>query len=320
MRQPTGAQTVRRQQDEGPITIEQAGLNLAKSIVASPKFKVSFVLWAIGMFLCAFAAPPFQLTEEASARYEGLMDQAYSFEGYAELEEKLGAARLNEVHVFFWRMRGEPYTTLVPQRRAAVDQIKDQIRALDKERDLLVKEAKATVGVWSQAAMDEARGSFWSAFEQGKLFAQRRAFWNTLFMLMQRREGGALSFVIEWVLTAVANFTLGLLGSLFYFSVAVLGLAWSYSPNMLSFLAFVGLALLAAGSMVATYLLAVAGGLYGLGKVAQAAERQRLEQAHAERAGYAANKKAPALAGGATTTTTWNEGRLAPARGGGWRL
>jgi len=63
MRQPTGAQTVRRQQDEGPITIEQAGLNLAKSIVASPKFKVSFVLWAIGMFLCAFAAPPFQLTE-----------------------------------------------------------------------------------------------------------------------------------------------------------------------------------------------------------------------------------------------------------------
>jgi len=304
MRQPTGAQTVRRQQDEGPITIEQAGLNLAKSIVASPKFKVSFVLWAIGMFLCAFAAPPFQLTEEASARYEGLMDQAYSFEGYAELEEKLGAAQrhLNEVHVFFWRMRGEPYTTLVPQRRAAVDQIKDQIRALDKERDLLVKEAKATVGVWSQAAMDEARGSFWSAFEQGKLFAQRRAFWNTLFMLMQRREGGALSFVIEWVLTAVANFTLGLLGSLFYFSVAVLGLAWSYSPNMLSFLAFVGLALLAAGSMVATYLLAtygaVAGGLYGLGKVAQAAERQRLEQAHAERARIRRQQEGAGAGGG----------------------
>mmetsp|Transcript_13739 Transcript_13739/g.17902 ORF Transcript_13739/g.17902 Transcript_13739/m.17902 type:complete len:311 (-) Transcript_13739:45-977(-) len=268
------------------VSIEQAAFSTVKSLLANPKFRTAVAFWALGLFLCLFAQAPFTVSEEKQQIYEGLLDRAHSFEGYAPLEEELYEAqtRLDEVHVWFWRFR-EPYSRLVPERKQDVAEVMSRIKVLDVERDKMIVEAKSTVGIWSQYSIDEARSKFWNAFEKGKVFAKRRSFWDTLFMVMSRKDENVISFVLSWVFQVIINFTFGLIGSLFYFTFAVISLVYSYSPGILSGLLFVGLALLAAASMVLTYLLGIygcaAGGLYMTGKIAQhAANQQRLEQEH----------------------------------------
>lgn len=124
------------------------------------------------------------------------------------------------------------------------------------------------------------RKSFWDSWESGKDFAKRCTMYDALFMAFSSRDDGAAAFLLRLVFQFVANLTLGLIGGFIYFIFAVIGIIQSYGPDMVSGLVFFALVVVAATSMLATYLVGVYGTLGGAiyygGK--KMVEQARLEQ------------------------------------------
>ena len=52
--------------------------------------------------------------------------------------------------------------------------------ALDKEAAAKYSDAKAELGLWSTAGVQESRRLFWRSFESGKVFGRRQTFWDAL--------------------------------------------------------------------------------------------------------------------------------------------
>ena len=63
----------------------------------------------------------------------------------------------------------------------------EKAKALRKDFDVYNKvsqkkysDAKAQLGVWSEAGVAEGRKLFWDSFETGKVFGRRQTFWDGL--------------------------------------------------------------------------------------------------------------------------------------------
>ena len=89
--------------------------------------------------------------------------------------------------VWFWRFRSDA--------RQKVYKKMEKAKALRKDFDVYNKvsqkkysDAKAQLGVWSEAGVAEGRKLFWDSFETGKVFGRRQTFWDGLvrFGLRQR--------------------------------------------------------------------------------------------------------------------------------------
>ena len=85
--------------------------------------------------------------------------------------------------VWFWRFKSDA--------RQKVYKKMDKAKAKRKEFDVYDKEsakkfsdAKAELGVWSEAGVAEGRQLFWNSFERGKLFGRRQTFWDGLVSLL----------------------------------------------------------------------------------------------------------------------------------------
>ena len=225
------------------------------------------------------------MTPELQQEYEAMVVDAVDIPEYASTQAAYREAQAyaDDAKVWFWRLR-EPYKHVVPKRQQAADLLHREIAKMDALREQKMKAAKHHVGLWSEMGMAEVRSRFWSAFDDGKVFAKQQTFYHMLMDVFSSREEEVLSTVLNWVLVAVVNFTTGLIGSLFFFAFSAISMVWSYQPDPLSATAFVVLALLGAGSVVAGYLLAIYGvvgsGIYVVGK---AAARNAIEQERRER-------------------------------------
>mmetsp|Transcript_38106 Transcript_38106/g.82847 ORF Transcript_38106/g.82847 Transcript_38106/m.82847 type:complete len:314 (-) Transcript_38106:169-1110(-) len=257
---------------------------IAKKVFTPTPKKVAFSsFYLLGIFLCCFFVPP-EVPPEKLEVYTELMSKADSVPGFREAEEALFEARyaLEDVEVWFWKWRGEPYTTLVPERRMAVQEAEAHVAHLERKRHDLVVKAKKTVGLFSSFAVGEVKQLFWGYVEKGKIFAKRQTFWNGLFMVLESREGNLFSFLLEWALALLVNFTLGLVGALVAFVLFVYSIITSYQPDSFSGMLFFLGAVLAGASMVLTYLVGIygvtGGAIYVAASAASSAARARLEQ------------------------------------------
>lgn len=178
--------------------------------------------------------------------------------------------KLYKSQVWFWRWSSEEVRSAVFANQAVVIDKQKIVDELQNQRTERLRKANGYVGIWSKYGMQDVRERFWSAFESGKVFAQRQTFWQMFMSLLSSREEHLLSVALQWVFTALINFTLGLLGALFYFVFSLASMVWSYEAGPLSGAAFYVLALLGGTSMVATYLMGLygmaAGGVYVVGK------------------------------------------------------
>mmetsp|Transcript_31859 Transcript_31859/g.44159 ORF Transcript_31859/g.44159 Transcript_31859/m.44159 type:complete len:308 (-) Transcript_31859:4-927(-) len=233
---------------------------LAKKLLApTPKKVAGLSAYILGIFLCCFFVPP-TVPPEKLAEYSSLMKEANSVPGYSDAEIEVQHARyaLQDVEVFFWRWR-EPYKWLVPQRRADLHAAQKSLSHLQNERKHLVVKAKQSVGLFSSFAVDEVKQLFWNSVEQGKIFARRQTFWSGLMIVMESRDGNLFSFLLEWALALVVNFTVGLVGALVAFLWYLKSIVTSYNPDPVSGVLFWSGCVLAGVSMILTYLV----GLYG---------------------------------------------------------
>ena len=80
---------------------------------------------------------------------------------------------------WFWRFKPQ-VRNKVYVKKAKSAKLKWKYEKLDKEAQQKFSDAKAELGLWSDAGVGEGRKLFWSAFERGKVFGRRQTFWDAL--------------------------------------------------------------------------------------------------------------------------------------------
>lgn len=226
---------------------------------ARPKLAAVSLLWLFGLFAVFLAPAPVKITPEKLEAYklkvreaEGLIRQL------ARAEQTLMDAqlRLDEVKVWFYWWRPE-HRKLVEARRPAVKAAQQRVRALQKEREGILREGKAALGLWSDAGLEESRQLLWTSFDTGKVFAQRQTFWDSIFAVFDSRDKDWFTLLIQLLFTAVINYTIGGVMSVITFIVTLPSFLASFAPTWPSAIAFFTVAALGAVSLVATYVAAL---------------------------------------------------------------
>jgi hypothetical protein len=163
-----------------------------------------------------------------------------------------------------------------------VEKLRQQVEQSDLKRDQTIKSAKAAVGIWSVFGVDEIRGLFWRAWDQGTAMAQRMTMYDSVgyafgSMFGSRKEENLISVLVQLFLRFVVNLTVGLVTSVFIFLLSAIQVINSYGPDIFSAIAFYFLLVCAAASTLVSFLgLVYAGTVVGIATVAkQQAEAKR---------------------------------------------
>lgn len=131
------------------------------------------------------------------------------------------------------------------------------MQSIEESHRELVTKARSHVGVFSEYAVSDARELFDDAFQRGKDFAKRQSYFDAFFMALNasRRDEGLLSIVLNWLLQAAINFSVGMVMALISFAIHVSSLIMSYNTagSALSGFAFFFISVTAACAYVASF-------------------------------------------------------------------
>jgi hypothetical protein len=146
------------------------------------------------------------------------------------------------------------------EAKASLALAQQELDAAEAHNARVLSTARARVGVFSQYGVQDARDKFWGAFEAGRGFAKRASMYDALFLSINamRRDDSLLSVVLNWLFQMALNFTLGMIGALIGFASQLYFLLSSYQAGWGEALAFFGLAMAAACSVLASFIV----GLY----------------------------------------------------------
>ena len=70
------------------------------------------------------------------------------------------------------------YGAIAPRAPGFEERRKKMLEQAERERNALVSEAKASVGIWSHYGISEVRERFWKAYQAGKDMAKRMTWWD----------------------------------------------------------------------------------------------------------------------------------------------
>lgn len=234
---------------------QTSALALVKRHATKKRVTIGF-FWIFGLFAVFFAPAPLKITDEKLALFQEHMSLVH------KLEERLAVAqrahydaemKAQRHKVWFWRFRSE-YRAKVRAHKPEIDQTYAGVRALQKERDVKMKQAKSSLGLWSDAGLEESRALLWKSFESGKVFAQRQTFWDSLFTILGSRDRDWLSLLINLLITAIVNYTVGSIMAVITFVFSLPSFLATYSPSFISGTVFFAVAAIAAIALIASYL------------------------------------------------------------------
>lgn len=98
--------------------------------------------------------------------------------------------------VWFWRFKSDARQKVYKRMEKAKARRKE-FDVYDKASAKKFSDAKAELGVWSEAGVAEGRQLFWNSFERGKLFGRRQTFWDGLVRPHDCLFSSRLDHVIE---------------------------------------------------------------------------------------------------------------------------
>ena len=181
-----------RERDEDGII----GLPLPRP---GPKTAFVFSWWILGLY-ALFFAQGLTPSAESEQKYSELMQQAvFSQEARAfEGEVRKAQRDLDQVHVWGWRWR-EPYSSLVPERKADLALAQRDLDQALQERNAIISEAKGAVGIWSTHGVEEVRDRFWKAYQSGKDMAKRMSWWDVVLGVGGNRDEEAFVTMMRWL-------------------------------------------------------------------------------------------------------------------------
>ncbi len=236
----------------------------------TPKLTFSLGLYVVGIFL-AFFARPFPVTQEQFEEYEKKLRLIDSPEG------GLGEARLNaedayrstrtelyETKRFGWRLRGGSEKSKVLELQRKEKEQWRALKALNKERERKLRDARSVLGIWSEEGVRETKKKFWEKYEGGKVFATQQTFYDAFNALLYgRSDDNELEFMIRWTFTILVNFTVGMFGAIIGFTFSLPSVIYGFGASSFSFISFFILAVISAISVVLTLLGVLYGGAIG---------------------------------------------------------
>jgi len=241
---------------------------LARTARSHPRTSASALAWLFGLWVAFAAKALTPASPAATAAYASSLDAA------AAVAPSLAAAR-RKAHAaaavasreagWFGRWSRDPVKKeRVAAAAASAASAAARVRALEAEADVHLSAARSAVGLWSEAGVAEARATFGAAFERGRLLGKRQTLWDGAWRIVaglgRQEDRHPVVALLELALCALVNFTTGMVMAVLSFGVTLPGLITSYSPGLLSGLAFFGVALLGAVSVATGFLALVAGG------------------------------------------------------------
>ncbi|KAK9862020.1 hypothetical protein WJX84_004250 [Apatococcus fuscideae] len=201
-----------------------------------------------------FLAPaPRRVTPEMQQRFDQSIKEAFAYSparSSAEQEYFHAHMHTQDAKVWFWWFRRE-HRDQVRERQASERKAASAVHAFDQQQKQKISDAKAELGLWSDAGLEESRLLFWQSFNSGKVFAQRQTFWDTLVNVIFTRDRNVISMAIELLCTVVINFTAGMFISVFAFVFSLPSMLMSYQPSWWSGLGFFVVSLIGACSVIA---------------------------------------------------------------------
>ncbi|CAJ1377172.1 unnamed protein product [Effrenium voratum] len=271
---------IQRLDDVSFGTIVQAAGSAAGSFAKRRPVGVS--LWALGLLLASFAKgfTVDQVTEETY--FLGVRDAQKVRD--SELSKALHA--LDRAERTYYNSKGWFWQC---DQRCMQNYDKYQMAKEDTDRvqrkvDKIMQDARQEVGIWSSFGVQEVRGKFWAAWQSGKDLAMRYTMMDAVFMMIGGKEETLVSVLLKLAFQYAVNLTVGLVSAFFFFMYHVYSLLVNYGEPMMSGLAFFLLVLVAAASLIGTYLITMYGVVAGGGfwVLKQAAKHEALNEGRTE--------------------------------------
>jgi len=239
--------------------VQVVAFKVAKQFVKKHPLTTFFYVLGFGLMFFASGVMP---SEEATDEYaRGLQDA--EFETIKVDSAELDVARQNARYQNTRGFLGFFCDTACNREYKRLAGYQLQYKEAKDAQFQLLSKGKGKVGVFSVFAVQEARDLFYRSMGQGKAFARRASMWELLFMGLASRtiDEGMVAFMFRFAIHILRNFTLALLGSTATFMWFLLDVVRSYQPDPLTAAVAFILYLLAAISMVATYLMILWGGV-----------------------------------------------------------
>lgn len=139
--------------------------------------------------------------------------------------------------------------------RARAEALRTKLAGAEAVRNKHLSAGREAVGLWSSFGVEEIRTEFWTAWAEGTAAAQRLTMMDAFSMALMggSREETIVSVVIQLVFRFIVNLTLGIVIALGMFLISVVGVIYSYGPNIISGIAFYLLLASAVASVVASF-------------------------------------------------------------------
>ena len=239
--------------------------------------------YVLGILLALFAGG-FQVDQSSAALFEhnlSSINAQTNRELTFTLDKLLKAERLYNEHKGWFSCDPE-----CMKYYEQVGDLKKRLAELKENRNTLAKQAKMTVGVWSNYGISEIRNAFWDAWEQGKEAARRMTMFDSIFIALgsmgsyNNRDDPFLVTVLQILVQYIMNLTVGLFTSLVIFLIETWYIITSYGPSILSAVALFFLVVCSSVATVATAVGGLFGGLFGsvYFLMRNAEKRARLQQ------------------------------------------
>ncbi|KAH9256277.1 hypothetical protein BASA81_005498 [Batrachochytrium salamandrivorans] len=99
----------------------------------------------------------------------------------------------------------------------------------EREFNLALSNARSKVGVFSEFAVEDARESWWSAYEGGISFAKRMSYYDAFSLAIgsMRRDDSLASVVLQFLISAAMNLMVGMVSSFLSFVIHLVQLVLS---------------------------------------------------------------------------------------------
>lgn len=130
-----------------------------------------------------------------------------------------------------------------------------KVQENERAYDAALSDARSKVGVFSAYAVEDARETWWSAYDNGVSFAKRMSYYDAFSLAIgsMRRDDSLASVVLQFLISAMLNFVMGMITALVAFLVHAVQLVVSYQANPLTGFGFVLMSGTAAFAVVASF-------------------------------------------------------------------
>lgn len=237
------------------LTNVNIGTELARGTLNFAKRHKTWVgAWVFGLLLSVFGTG-LRVTVQQQREYSSLM-QSIDSDMLQEAQQDYYAAEAAYRRSAGW---------FTCDSRCKVNRdVRDRAYAVMQQEEAAVKDvvrkARGVLGMFSEDNVQEVRGMFWRQFAGGKQYAKRASMYDVIFFgvtMAMGRDETLWEFLLRVLMRVLMNVTVGITMALFGFLASAFSFCWSYAPDPVTGALFFGACVLAAASVVVTYLVGV---------------------------------------------------------------